>query len=124
MASRPILKPYPVIIDGDMSANITSDVTILTNLSKVSYACSWAGSTPVGVVTVQVSDDYSQNGEGVVQNAGTWNTLPLSATCSVSGNTGNGGIDIASISFYAIRLVYTRGSGAGVFSCTVSGKVA
>lgn len=124
MASRPIFTPYSVITNGDMSASITSAVTILTNLSKISYSCTWAGTTPVGAVTVQVSDDYSQNGQGTVLNAGTWNDLPLSATCSVSGNTGNGGIDIASISFYAIRLVYTRASGIGTFNCLISGKAA
>ncbi len=124
MASRPLIKPYPVIINGDMSGSITSDVTILTNTSKISYACSWVGTTPVGTVTVEVSDDYSQNAGGLVSVAGTWNTLPLSAVCSVSGNTGNGGIDITSISFYAVRLVYTRASGTGIFNCTISGKVA
>ena len=38
MASRPIFTPYSVITNGDMSTTLTSKVTIVQNLSLVSYA--------------------------------------------------------------------------------------
>jgi hypothetical protein len=124
MSSRPQFDPYPVITNGDMSGNLTSKVTVVQKLSLVSYACSWAGSSPVGAVSVQVSNDYKQNAAGAVINAGTWNTLPLSAPTGVSGNTGNGFIDLDANAGYAMRLIYLAGSGTGLLNVIVTAKVA
>jgi len=106
-----------------MSGNITSKVTVIQNLSLVSYALSWSGATPIGVISVQVSNDYSQNADGTVRDPGTWNTLPLSEPTDVSGNTGEGFIDIDANAGFALRVVYTAGSGTGTLQCTVNGKV-
>ncbi len=124
MASRPIFTPYPVITNGDMSAPIISKVTIIQNLSMIGYDISWSGATPVGSMSVEVSNTYSQNADGTVRNAGNWTTLALSAPTTVSGNTGNGFIDIDEISAYAIRLVYTPVSGTGTMQATINAKVA
>jgi len=123
MASRPILSPFPVITNGDMSGNITSAVTVIQNTSMISYDISWSGSSPVGALSVQVSNTYSQNADGTVKNAGNWTTLTLSAATNVSGNTGNGFIDVDATGAYAIRLIYTRASGLGTLQATISGKV-
>lgn len=129
MASRPIFTPAPVIgvgssVSGSMATSITSAPTIVQNLSMVSYDISWsAGSTPVGTMSVQVSNTYSQNADGTVRNAGNWTTLTLSNTPAISGNTGNGAIDIDATAFYAIRLVYTRVSGSGTMLAVINGKV-
>lgn len=123
MASRPILSPFPVITNGDMSGNLTSVVTVIQNLSLISYSLSWSGTSPAGTVAVQVSNDYSQNADGTVRNAGTWDALPLSITPTVSGSTGVGFIDIQQIAGYALRLVYTASSGVGVMQCVVNAKV-
>jgi len=129
-ASRPILSPYQIVggsqpgsVSGNMTATIISPVTIIQNLSMISYDCSWTGTSPVGTITVQSSNTYSQNAAGVVQNAGDWNTLPLSGTASVSGNTGSGVVDVTASGLYAVRLVYTPASGTGTLNVTVSGKV-
>lgn len=125
MASRPIFTPHSVITNGNMATSLTSEVTIIQNLSMISYSSVWtAGATPVGVISVQVSNDYSQNADGTVRNAGTWNTLTLSAPTNVSGNTGNGFIDIDANAAYAMRLIYTRTSGSGILNVIVNGKVA
>lgn len=124
MASRPIAAPYSVITNGSMAGNLTSLVSIIQNLSLMSYSVTWSGATPIGAVTVQVSNDYTQNGDGTVANAGTWNTLPLSATGTVSGNTGTGFIDITENAGYALRLVYTAASGTGVLNAIFTSKVA
>ena len=122
MASRPLLSPQQVIINGDMSSNVISAVTIVQNVSKVSYDISWIGS-PTGTFQVQVSNTYAQNGDGSVKTPGNWNTLPLSTVPSASGSPSNGAIDIETTSFYAIRLMYTAGSGSGTLQATVAGKV-
>lgn len=90
----------------------------------VSYEVLWSGTTPIGTVSVQVSNDYSQYADGSVNNPGNWTDLPLSSTPSVSGNTGTGFIDIDASAGYALRLVYNRTSGVGTLNVIVSGKVA
>ena len=124
MASRPILTPFPVITNGNMSGSITSAVTIIQNLSMISYDISWAGTAPVGTMSVQVSNTYSQNGAGQVSNPGEWTTLTLSTVPAVSGNTGNGFIDVDATGAYAMRLVYNFTSGTGLMQATVNAKVA
>lgn len=129
MSSRPQFNPYPAILDGDMSDDITSDVTVIQKLSMISYSLSWEGSTPIGSVSVEVSNDYSQNGDGSVRNAGTWNAVPLSSSggistsISITGNSGNGFIDIDVHAGYAMRLVYTRSSGTGTLQAIINAKV-
>lgn len=124
MSSRPQFNPYPVIVNGSMAGNITSAVTVIQKLSLVSYAVSWTGTSPVGSMDVQVSNDYAQNVDGSVANAGNWSSIPLSSTPSISGNSNNGFIDIDANAGYAIRIVYTRVSGTGTMNVIVSGKVA
>lgn len=123
MASRPLVPSYPVIINGVMTGTITSLVSNIQMLSLMSYSLSWSGASPVGSVSVQVSNDYKQDASGVVVNAGTWNTLPLSSSTAVSGNTGTGFIDITENAGYAMRLVYNFVSGTGTLQAVFNAKV-
>lgn len=129
MSSRPLIKPHPVITDGDMSqATITSDVTIIQQLSMICYGFSWSGTSPVGTIAIQISNDYSVNPGGTVLNAGTWTSLDLVyggsvvSTVPVSGNTGNGAVDVET-GAYAIRALYTKTSGTGTLQCKINSKV-
>ena len=136
--NRPNLQPYQVIPNGNaspansgsMASSITSAVSIVGQLTEMSYAVSWSGTSPVGTISVQASNDYSLFNNGAVNNPGTWNTLPLElsganvTSIPITGNTGNGAIDIASLGLYAIRLVYTASSGTGTLIATINGKVA
>lgn len=122
MASRPILPAHPVIQDGNMAGSLTSDVSIVSNVSMVSYDISWTGSSPVGTITVQVSNTYTQNGDGSQRDAGNWTTVS-GISASVSGNSGNGFITVNNIAAYAIRLLYTRASGTGTLNVKIHGKV-
>lgn len=90
----------------------------------ISYHYQWVGTSPVGDVVVEVSNNYAQDASGVVKNAGTWDELPLSDATSVSGNSDSGGVDIDANAFYAIRTRYIRTSGTGTMNITVAGKVA
>lgn len=122
MSSRPFLKPFPVIVDGDMSGDITSDVTIINYMSGVSYDISWTG-TPTGTFSVEVSNSYSTNPDGSVANAGTWSAVTLSGSVTASGSADNGMINLAGLEVYAIRLVYTATSGTGTLNAVICGKV-
>jgi hypothetical protein len=123
MSSRPLIKPHAVIENGDMSSSITSDVTIIQNVSMLSFDISWVGSSPVGSMSVEVSNSYSQNADGSVKNVGSWTALTLSTAADVSGNTGNGFIDLEQLAAYAVRIKYVRTSGTGTINVTVNGKV-
>lgn len=130
MSTRTTLRPAVVISAGNMAGNITSLPTVLQSITGVSYAVSWSGTAPVGTLSVQVSNDYSINPEGNVNNAGTWTTIELNVNGSpassipVSGNTGTGFIDIDITMAYAIRLIYTATSGTGAINAIINGKVA
>ena len=131
MSTRSNIRPYSVITNGDMStASITSAVTILQSITLGSYTYSWSGTSPVGTIAVQVSNDYSVNADGTVKNAGTWVALYVTLNGSsqvnsipVTGNTGQGIVEW-STGAYAIRTVYTKTSGTGTLQSVINGKVA
>ena len=112
-----------------MSSTTASSPTILQSLSMVNYAVAWTGTTPIGTLSLQFSDDYAIGSNGTVSNSGTWNTVPLNVagafqtSVAISGNTGNGMIDVQETSAYACRLLYTASSGTGTMSIVVTGKV-
>jgi len=114
----------------DMSADIVSAPTILNSLTKVSYGVAWsgAGATP-GFVSVEASDDCVVESSGNV-SGGTWNTLPFFSGGSIVssipllGASGNGMIDIETLSAYSVRLRFTANASVGNLTVTVNGKVA
>jgi hypothetical protein len=96
----------------------------------MNFQVTWSGTTPIGTIQVQTSLDYSQNVNGSVRNAGTWNAMPflistgeLVTSMDVNGNTGIGTIDISSSAAYAIRVVYNRTSGTGTMPGSAHGVV-
>lgn len=131
MSSRPNIKQYPVIEDGDMSAtSITSDPTNLQLLTVGAYTYSWSGTSPVGTISVEVSNDYKP---GVMDinpvNAGTWTPIYFTLNGStavnsapVSGNTGTGVIEFSTGACF-IRTVYTKTSGVGTLQAVINCKV-
>lgn len=130
MSSRPRIKKFQVITNGNMaSASVTSAVTIIEDLSLIGYAYSWDGTSPIGTIEVQLSNNYALNTDGTVSNAGTWTTMTVDYMGSpvqsvpVTGNTGNGFIDILETGAYAIRTVYTKTSGIGTLQAIVNAKV-
>ena len=138
MSSRPQISPEIVIPasqaqppnDSSMATTIISAPTIVQKLSMVGYGLSWTGTSPVGTASIQVSNDYSQYADGSVNNPGTWTTMPVQyngttvTSVPVTGNTGNGFIDVDLTAAYAIRLVYTASSGTGTLQVIINGKVA
>ena len=129
MADRPFLAPNATT--ASMASTITVQPTVLKNLTMASYSYSWSnGSTPVGTVTLQLSNDYSLNPNGSVNNQGTWTDAywfdpsvgSYVSSAAVSGDTGNGVIEMET-GAYAVRTVYTPASGDGTMTITFVGKV-
>lgn len=129
MSTRTRLAPItlPTV---NMASTTASSPTILQGLSMVNYAVTWSGTSPVGTLALEFSNDYSLNPNGTANNAGTWDIVPLNVngsfqtSASISGNTGNGMIDVQATGAYACRLLYTTVSGTGTMTITVAGKVA
>lgn len=119
--------PYQVISDGDMSGNITSTVIIKVPIKNITYQVLWSGSSPVGVISVETSNDYKQNLDGTVKVAGSWSTLPFAVSgayttaIDLTGSSGVGTIEISFNSAYSIRLKYTRTSGTGTLQVYAHG---
>ena len=111
-----------------MAGNITSQASITTVMGRLSYQVVWSGTSPVGTVSIQGSNDYVLSSTGEVLNAGNWDTLTVEYLGSpvqsipVTGNTGSGLIDLTTTGIYATRLVYTATSGVGSLTVTVFGK--
>lgn len=123
MSSRPLLAPFSVITNGDMSGNLTSIPTIIQMLPGVSYSLVWTG-TPTGIFSLQGSNDYAFNSvSGHIINPGTWNDLPLSVSPAAAGVADNGLIEVLLSNVYAVRVVYTFTAGTGVLNAVVVGKV-
>lgn len=131
MSNRPFIKPFSVITDGNMSGNITSDVSILQLPTVGVYTYSWSGATPVGAISIEISNDYSEGGiNGKPVNAGTWTAIyftlngsTVTNSAPVTGNTGTGAIEF-STGAYAIRTKYTFTSGTGTLQAVICAKVA
>lgn len=138
MSTRMTIRPQPIIgtlnginsgVSGAMTANITSKVTILGSCTGAGFQINWTGTSPVGTVDFEVSNDYALNPNGSVFNAGTWTPMYIlvngtpAANIAVSGNTGTVFADITKTMAYAIRSVYTFTSGTGTMQAVITGKV-
>jgi hypothetical protein len=123
MSSRPLLQPYHLVVAHSMTSSFNSAPTNIQQLSQIGYDIAWTG-TPTGTFSVQVSNSYTQDSNGVVENPGNWTTLTLSSAVTASGSAGNAYIDIDQLSATWMRLVYTAASGTGSLDAYVAGKVA
>lgn len=113
---------------GSMGASITSSPQILYLMSKCSFSFKWSGTSPVGTLSVEGSNNFTLNNALDPYNTGDWNTLTLNYQGSavqsipVSGNTGKGIIDITATGILAVRLVYTFTSGTGTLTSYFASK--
>ncbi len=126
------LKHFDTIAAGDMSqASLTSAVTDIQFLDDIGLQFTFTGS-PVGTFAIQVSANYSQDLNGNVQRVGNW--VPITMTywdgaAFVTGTsipTSVGSpiyVDLALLSAPYIRVVYTKGSGTGVLTSTITAKM-
>lgn len=110
-----------VIVAGDMSAaSLTSRAMRCAVLDNFSFQGVWTGTSPVGTLDIQVSNDHQENG-GVVVNVGTWTSIYTSVP-AVSGNSGNLFLNVAAISPAWVRCVYTKTSGVGAIDVYFNGR--
>lgn len=109
--TRRYINPFNVIVNGDMSGNITGAEVSLRDVDDVALVYSWTGTAPVGEVKA-----YVQNGTSA------WTALAIAPAAAVSGASGANNIMITNVSFEKIRFDYVRISGTGTLSATLTGK--
>jgi len=112
LARKNVLKSFKMIDAGDLSGNITSDITSVINLDKASIVLAWSGTAPSGTIEIQ-----ARNGENEAFRA-----LDVGATITVSGNSGDHRIILTETPFTDIRLVYTATSGSGSLDAVITAK--
>jgi hypothetical protein len=127
VASKSVTPPFQVI--GSLSVSGTnayvSSVTNILYRDSISLQYHWTGN-PQGSIDVQGSVNYSPGipqaaGVKETANAGTWTSITLSPSATVSGSSSIL-INMNQLAFPFIRTVYTNSSGSGILSAWVSGK--
>jgi hypothetical protein len=97
-----------LIVDGDMSGNITS--TVVSPASKhFSVSLDWVG-TAIGSFSFQVSNDNVS-----------WTSLKLTGAITANGVADNAFIDVNASAGY-FRVVYTSTSGTGTLQSHLVGE--
>lgn len=129
MSDRPLIAANinkPIVNAADMTSSITSPPTNINRIPGISYDLVWSG-TPTGTFIVQVSNTYSQNPDGTVAAAGSWNTIPQASFTGTypapAGSSGFGFLDVVGTEAAWVRLVYTAASGAGTLTVVPAAKV-
>lgn len=93
------------------TASTTSNVTEVQYMDNIGIVINWTGTSPVGAVTIQVSNDQL-----------TWDDLDFGNTIDVSGNTGTHIIEITQLPFSYLRAKYTKSSGVGTLYSSLTSK--
>lgn len=112
-----------LVVNGDMSGNITSTGINLISAYAYSIQAVWTGGTaPVGTFTLQGSDDPGDTGTGQgVSQPVNWTTITGSSQ-AISGSPGSILYDVTECSYRWTRLVYTAGSGSATMQATINVK--
>lgn len=116
-----LLKPVVLYTAQSMAASFTSPPVEIRLQDNLGFQLKWSGS-PVGSFSVQISSTYSEDINGNVMDLGAWVSLPLSPAIAATGAPDDAYIDLNQMSAMYVRIVYTRTSGTGSFSCVAVGK--
>ena len=109
MGVKRTLDYQELVVDGDMSSDVTSSSTNILHMDRVGYQLSWSG-TPTGTFSVEVSNDES-----------VWVPLTLSASVAAAGSADDAFIDCETAAKF-IRFKYTASSGSGTLQAHITGK--
>jgi len=115
---------------GDMSqTSIASDPWSMDQMKGFAVQPIWTGSSPVGTITIQGSNDDGGTSGGNPPVITNWTTVSFKdntgatvSSFSVSGNSGNTMIQDDAQYYRWARLVYTKGSGTGTLSARLEAK--
>ena len=121
MARKHNLPPHDMISDGDMSGNLLSDPTNVSQIDQAIIFINWTG-TPDGTFTIEGAQVKSTElrANSPLPTSVVWNTLDIDPM-TTAGET-NHQIVFTELPFTHLRLRYTASSGTGTGTATISGK--
>ncbi len=106
-----------------MSASVNSSVADLQYMDDASVQFIWySGSTPVGAINLQGSNQISTSGGTGVASWTDLSTAIYVGSTSLTGNSGSYLYNVPNAGFRWLRAVYTRTSGSGRLDINFSGK--
>lgn len=112
------VKGFKVFDAVDISSNQTSEIVYVPYLDNVGIVVSWSGTSPVGELFVEVSNQQENPNETM-----TWVALDFGAQISITGNTGSHIINANQLPFNALRVRYARTGGVGSLTATLQVKM-
>jgi hypothetical protein len=116
---RKVLKGFKTISAGDMSANITSDVTYVDGLEALSFIYSWTGTSPVGSIIFEGAHEYPDS-NGVMQTTA---YFTIATSVSVAANSGSALLTVNPLpAVTKVRVRYAFTSGTGTLDVTIGGR--
>lgn len=110
MALKNIIKPHHLMVDGDMSGNLTSDAVDVTYTDNVGFQLTFTGS-PTGEFSC----------EGTIDEV-SWSALTFSSTPQATGSGDTHLLNVNQIPYKKLRVVYARTSGTGTLNVYVMSK--
>lgn len=113
MGRKSIIKPFKALDSVDISSSQNSVSMNLESIDKAVIHIEWAGTSPVGVLTVQSRMDDKSS----------WIDVDMGNTINISGNTGSHVLLFNEKPAPEIRLSYAATSGVGIMTATLSGNV-
>ena len=116
------LKPFHILKDVSMGANITSAVVGIPYLDNIAVQLNFTG-TPTGTFEIQVSLDYDQDNQQNILNAGTWVPMTLSPSPIANGSSDKIVIELNQLGSPWLRIVYNRTSGSGTLNAYITAKM-
>lgn len=117
MARKNVVSAFPIISDGDMSADLTSLETSVKNLDKASIRIEWTG-TPEGEIVVQAL----QEKDGVPVVDADWFDLSFGSTITIDATNTDHQLIFNELPFERLRLKYVATSGSGTLNAKISAK--
>lgn len=123
MARKDVILNFKMFGDtgADLSASRTSKVTSVGYTDNIGIIVSWTGTSPVGTLQIQVSNDYDPLGN-LGAGTGTWQPLDFGAPIGIAGASGQHDLNINQLPFSFLRAVYTRISGVGSLQASLTTK--
>ena len=109
MSVKRIVDYASLIVNGDLSDDITGPSTNILYTDRVSFQLSWTGDAE-GDFTVEGSNDES-----------VWVNLPLSPTVAAAGSADDAVIEVETALKF-IRLKFTHSSGTGTLQAHIVAK--
>lgn len=108
---------YKMLDEADLTLTTTSNLTEVSNLDKASIHIVWSGTSPIGTIIVESTNDSASNPQAV------WREVNFGSAIEITGNSGDHDIVFNELPFNAIRIKYVPTSGSGTINAALSASV-